>query len=186
MPSVFVNIDCESLIRYRTATQEQLLTDIDDPDQAEIEDVEDLPELDIDLDTDDYRAPMKPLSPSPATSHTPSPVPYSSLPRHQVAKANKCRKRNLRSHQKRKAERQAAAASAKVQSSVKAVHKRKVAASVPLITSYNVAGPLVWTGRKTPWNRESFSLKDMARLGFRVVHWNGRYVGYTLPTVPAS
>lgn len=180
VPAVFVNINYEHLLRLRTVEQEQHLSDIDDPDHDVIEDLDDLIQPD-DIDDIDETPSFAPSTPQPAVPRgAPSPVPASSLPRHAIAKANKCKKRNLRSHKKRDSDRKAAAAASKLETSVKAVHRRKVTASVPLITSYNASGPLVWTGRRTPWNRKTFSLKDLARLGFRVVHWNGKYVHHRL------
>lgn len=160
---------------------------IDDPDD-EISPLRDtlgidaLPELDLDIDLEERFS----AAPSSSTASRSRKV-MATLAKHRTPyvfnpdlpyKLRRREKTNRRNRKGRDVDRQKATAALKVDTTVKQVAQRKLAAATPITTTY-VPKAFVWTGRKTVWNRATYTLDDMKGLGFTIVHWNGRCVSYS-------
>lgn len=136
-------------------------------------------DLDIDLDY----TPTRSTAASPSPSPPPRPDhpriakhrrPYTTDPKLTPLERDK-QKKHRRNRRHRELTTRSPTEAARVQKTVKAVTKRKLAAATPLTTTY-IPAAFVWTGPKTVWDRSTYGLEDMQRLGFTIVHWNGMYV----------
>lgn len=195
-PPILLPLDVADLLRRKFEEQEEhLSTLIEDPDVEDIEDLpflyddlEDLPILPddvedvpagLDLDIDLNYAPSTPTS-APTSVRETHPPRVAKHRRPYVTDLNLTpleRDRQKKHHRNRRHRdiTSRSTSAGYVDKCVKAVTKRKLAAAAPLTTTY-VPAAFVWTGKRTLWDRTRYGLGDMQRLGFTIVHWNGRCV----------